>query len=55
MILEPKHKNFKGPVQSRETVKTIYCQAQYVHTKGFELYYFKVILNWWHSPFNLKS
>ncbi len=35
MILEPKHKTFKGSVQIKETVKTIYYKAAYVHTKGF--------------------
>ncbi len=57
MILEPKHKNFTGSLQIKETVKkNIKHQAPYVYTKGFWLllllcYYFKIILNWWHSPF----
>ncbi len=36
MILEPKHKNFVGPSQIKETVlnKFLY-QAPYVNTKGF--------------------
>ncbi len=36
MILEPKHKNFTGPLQIKETVKkNIHYQAPYVYTKGF--------------------
>jgi hypothetical protein len=30
MILEPKHKTFKGSVQIKETVKTINYKAAYV-------------------------
>ncbi len=45
MILEPKLKNFKDPLQIKEIVKKKIIRA-------FEWYYFKVILNWWKSPFN---
>jgi hypothetical protein len=40
MILEPKHKVFKGPLQIKETVKKIFI------IRAFECYYFKIILNW---------
>ncbi len=35
MILEPKHKKFKGPLQIKGTVKKDLISAPYVHTKGF--------------------
>jgi hypothetical protein len=36
MILEPKHKNFAGPSEIKETVKKkLKYQAPYVNTKGF--------------------
>ncbi len=54
MILEPKHKNFKGPVQIKETVKKIFIITRNMSTlRAFECYYFKLILNWWHSPFKV--
>jgi hypothetical protein len=39
MILEPKLKNFKSPLQIKEIVLEKFIRA-------FEGYYFKVILNW---------
>ncbi len=55
MILESKHKTFRGPLQIRETVNKIKYQAPYVHTKGFWIILlFKIILNWWHSPFKIE-
>ncbi len=55
MILEPKHKNFKGPLQIKETVKKIFIITRNMSTpRAFECYYFKLILNWWHSPFKYR-
>ncbi len=52
MILEPKHKNFTGPLQIKETVKKIFNIRRHMVTpRAFECYYFKIILNWWHSRF----
>ncbi len=52
MILEPKHKNFAGPSQIKETVKKRFNIRHHMSTpRAFECYYFKIILNWWHSPF----
>jgi hypothetical protein len=52
MILEPKHKKFKGPLQIKETVKERFKISRYIPIRrAFECYYLKVILNWWHSPF----
>jgi hypothetical protein len=54
MILEPKHKNFTGPLQIKETVKKIFIIRRHMSTpRAFECYYFKIILNWWHSPFEV--
>ncbi len=55
MILEPKHKNFTGPLQIKETVKKIFIRRHMSTPGAFECYYFKIILNWWHSPFNVES
>jgi hypothetical protein len=46
MILEPKHKKFTGPLQTKDTVKKDLISGAIFHTKAFECYYFKVILNW---------
>jgi hypothetical protein len=46
MILELKHKNFKGPLQTKGQSKKIYARRHMSIPKAFELYYFKVILNW---------
>jgi hypothetical protein len=52
MILEPKHKNFTGPLQIKVTVKKIFNIRRHMSIpRAFECYYFKIILNWWHSPF----
>ncbi len=49
MILEPKNKNFKGPLQIRDRLKIFNIQAPYVYTKGFLMILLKVILNCLHS------
>ncbi len=55
MILEPKHKNFTGSLQIKETVKKIFYIRRHMSTpRAFECYYFKIIVNWWHSPFKRK-
>jgi hypothetical protein len=55
MILEPKHKNFTGPLQIKETVfKRFDIRHHMSIPRAFECYYFKTILNWWHSSFNGK-
>jgi hypothetical protein len=50
MILEPKHKNFTGPLQMKETVKRFNIRRHMSIPRAFECYYFKIILHWWHSP-----
>ncbi len=40
MILEPKHKNIKGPLQIEETVETNFCQEPYIHIKHFRMILF---------------
>ncbi len=52
MILEPKHKDFTGPLQIKETVgKRFNIRRHMSIPRAFECFYFKIILNWWHSPF----
>ncbi len=52
MILEPKHKNFTGPSEIKETVNKRFNIRRHMSTpRAFECFYFKIILNWWHSPF----
>jgi hypothetical protein len=52
MILEPKHKNLKGPLQMKETVlKKLSTRFHMSIPSAFEGYYFKVLLYCWHSPF----
>ncbi len=47
MILEPKHKNFAGPSEIKETVKKRFNIRRHMSTpRAFEWYYFKIILNW---------
>jgi hypothetical protein len=47
MILEPKHKNFAGPSEIKETVKKRFNNRRHMSTpRAFECYYFKIILNW---------
>ncbi len=43
MIMEPKHKNFAGPSKIKETAKKYFISG---------VIFLKIILNWWHSPFN---
>jgi hypothetical protein len=55
MILEPKHKNFAGLSEIKETVKKIFNIRRHMSTpRAFECNYFKIILNWWHSPFKCR-
>jgi hypothetical protein len=52
MILEPKHKNFAGPSEIKEIVKKRFNIRRHMSTpRAFKCNYFKIILNWWHSPF----
>jgi hypothetical protein len=52
MILEPKHKNFAGSSEIKGTVKKRFNIRRHLSTpRAFECFYFKIILNWWHSPF----
>jgi hypothetical protein len=51
MILEPKHKNFAGPSEIKETVKKIFNIRRHMSTPRAFKCYFKIILNWWYSPF----
>jgi hypothetical protein len=45
--LEPKHKNFAGPSEIKETVKKRFNIRRHMSTpRTFECYYFKTILNW---------
>ncbi len=47
MILEPKLKKFKGPLQIKETVlKRFNIRRHMSIPKAFECYYFKIIINW---------
>jgi hypothetical protein len=48
MILEPKHKNFAGPSEIKETVKkTRFNIRRHMSTpRAFECYYLMIILNW---------
>jgi hypothetical protein len=47
MILEPKHKNFTGPLQITGTVKKRFNIRRHMFIpRSFECYYFKIILNW---------
>jgi hypothetical protein len=47
MILEPKHKNFAGPSDIKETVKKRFNIRRQISTpRAFECYYVKIILNW---------
>ncbi len=47
MILEPKHKNFAGPSEIKETVKKRFNISRHMSTpRAFERYYFKIIINW---------
>jgi hypothetical protein len=47
MILEPKHKKFKGPLQIEEPVKKRFNIRHKMHIpRVFECYYLKIILNW---------
>ncbi len=56
MILEPKHKKFTGPLQVKVTVKKRFNIRRYISIPGaFKCYYFKIILNWWHSPLKCYS
>ncbi len=56
MILEPKHKNFAGSSEIKETVQKRFNVRRHMSTpRAFECYYFKIILNWWHSPFKQAS
>ncbi len=42
MILEPKHKNFTGPLQLKETVKKRFNIRRHVSMpQAFECYYFR--------------
>jgi hypothetical protein len=44
---EPRHKNFAGPSEIKETVKKRFNIRRYMSTpRAFECYYFKIILNW---------
>jgi hypothetical protein len=44
MILEPKHKNFAGSLQIKETVKKRFNIRHHMSTpRAFECYYFKII------------
>ncbi len=51
MILEPENKNFKGPLQIRDSFKIFNIQAPFDYTKGFLMILLKVILNSLHSFF----
>jgi hypothetical protein len=52
MIMEPKHKNFKGQLQIKDTVpKRFNIRRHIAIPRAFDYYYFKIILNRWHSPF----
>ncbi len=52
MVLEPKHKNFKGPLQIKGIVKQLFNIRRHMSMpRAFEWYYFTVILIWRHSPF----
>ncbi len=56
MILEPKHKNLKGPLQFKETVQKIFDTKRYMSiARAFEWYYSQVILKWWHNPFKVSE
>jgi hypothetical protein len=56
MILEPKYKNFTGPLQIKETVKKRFnIRRRMSIPRAFECYYFNIILNWWHSPFKMPN
>ncbi len=56
MILEPKHKNFARPLQIKEKVKKRFNIRRHMSApRAFECYYFKIIINWWHSPFKVES
>jgi hypothetical protein len=47
MILEPKHKNFAGSSEIKETVKKGFNIRRHMSTpSAFECYYFKIIINW---------
>jgi hypothetical protein len=47
MILVPKHKNFAGPLQIKETVKKRFNIRRHMWILvAFEFHYFKIILNW---------
>ncbi len=53
MILEPTHNNFAGLSEIKETVKKRLNIRRHVSTpRAFECYYFTIILNWYHVPFN---
>jgi hypothetical protein len=51
MILEPKHKNLKAHYKLK--IQKIVISAAIFPYQAFKWYYFKVILDWWHSPFNI--
>jgi hypothetical protein len=47
MVLEPKLKTFKDQYKIKERVKIfIYFRRHLSIPRAFQLYYFKVILNW---------
>jgi hypothetical protein len=47
MILEPKHEEFTGPLQIKETVEKRFNIRRHMSIpRAFECYYFKIILNW---------
>jgi hypothetical protein len=47
MVLEPKHKNLKGPRKEEKVVKHIFSMLRHMPIlRAFGLYYFQIILNW---------
>jgi hypothetical protein len=48
MILKPTHKNFKGQLQIKETVKKNVKSGAICPCQGFlnDITYFEVVLNW---------
>jgi hypothetical protein len=55
MILEPKHKTSKTNIKLKSELKKLNLRHHMSIPRAFQLYYFKVILNWWHSPFKVTG
>jgi hypothetical protein len=49
MMLEPKHRNFTGTLQTKETVKNKLISGAICIPRAFEWFCFRVILNLWQS------